>query len=154
AGIVTDQPHFRFYPDAYGEDGAFKASNELCDVCERPAVWLYTGEIYVAGEPPSVCARCMASGALAARLGRDAFALQDIVIDGADEELANEVLFATPGVASINAFEWPVVEGEPLVYVGAGDKAALKHNTRAQRAIIAAFAEIGGETGHPSHALV
>jgi uncharacterized protein len=151
---MSDQPRFRFYPNAYAEDGPFKRSVQRCDVCERKAVWLYAGEIYAEDEPPSVCARCLASGALAERLGPDSFALQDIVLEGADEELAAEILYATPSVASINPFEWPVLEGEPLAYIGIGDEAALKSNANAQRAIARAFADIGEESGHASHALV
>jgi len=151
---VSDQPHFRFYPNAYAEGGSFKRSDETCDVCERQAVWLYTGEIYLEDEPPSVCARCLASGALRQRLPDDSFVLQDVVLEGADEALTNEVLYATPNVASINPFEWPVSDGEPLSYVGVGDDPSIKRNAKAQRAITEAFSDLGEEGGHPSHALV
>lgn len=117
-------------------------------------MWLYSGEIHLEGTPPSVCARCLASGALRRRLAADSFVLQDIVLDGADEELAAEILYATPNVAAINPFEWRVREGEPLAYVGVGDEASLKHNANAQRAIGRAFVDIGEKTGHASHALV
>ena len=151
---MSQQPPFRFYPNAYAEGGPFKRSDQPCDLCERKAVWLYAGEIYLEDEPPSVCARCLASGALAKRLPPDSFVLQDIVLEGADKELATEILYATPNVASINPFEWPVLDGEPLAYVGIGDDASLKRNANAQRAIARAFADIGEETGHASHALV
>ncbi|MFZ2032032.1 MAG: CbrC family protein [Vitreimonas sp.] len=151
---MSDQPHFRFYPNAYAEGGPFKRSDETCDVCERQTVWLYTGEIYLEDEPPSVCARCLASGALRQRLPSDSFVLQDVVLEGADEALTNEVLYATPNVASINPFEWPVLDGEPLAYSGIGDDVALKRNAAAQRAIAQAFADLGEENGHPSQALV
>jgi len=150
---VSDQPHFRFYPNAYAEGGPFKRSQQACDVCGRQAGWLYTGGIYMEGEPPSVCALCMASGALRKHMPADAYLLQDIVLEGADEDLANEVLLATPGVASLNPFAWPVIDAEPLAYIGVGDEAALKANASAQRAIVEAFAE-RGEAGHPSHTLV
>jgi uncharacterized protein CbrC (UPF0167 family) len=151
---LSDQPVFRFYPNAYEDGGPFKPSAETCDICEREAVWLYTGEIYCEGEPPSVCARCMASGAVRQRLPPASYTLQDITLEDADEDLTNEVLLATPGVASINPFNWPVIDGEPLAFVGAGDDASLKRNAAAQRAIAEAFAELGEESGHPSHALV
>ena len=150
---MSDQPYFRFYPNAYAEGGSFKRSQQACDVCARAAVWLYTGAIYMQGEPPRVCARCMASGALRERLSGDAFVLQDIVLEGADEAMANEILQATPSVASLNPFAWPVSAGEPLAYIGVGDEEALKRNAKAQRAIAEAFAAFG-EDGHPSHALV
>jgi uncharacterized protein len=151
---LSDQPVFRFYPNAYEEGGPFKRSDEMCDICERQAVWLYTGEIYLDAEPPKVCARCMASGALRQRLPADSYTLQDIALEDADEEFASEVLLATPGVASINPFDWPVIDGQPLAFISPGDDASLKRNSAAQRAIAEAFAELGEEDGHPSHALV
>jgi len=151
---VTDQPHFRFYPNAYADGDAFERSDQTCDVCEREAVWRYTGEIYMEGEPPMVCARCMASGALRERLPADSYVMQDIVLEGADDDLADEILLATPSVVSINPFEWPVIDGEPLAYIGVGDVASLKGNAKAHRAIAEAFADLGEEGGHPSHALV
>ena len=151
---MSDEPPFRFYPNAYAEGGPFKRSDEPCDLCERKGVWLYAGEIYLEDEPPNVCASCLASGALARRLPQDSFVLQDIVLEGADEALAAEILCATPNVASINPFEWPVLDGEPLAYIGIGDEASLKRNANAQRAIARAFADIGEEKGDASHALV
>lgn len=151
---MSDQPYFRFYPNAYADGDAFEHSDERCDICARAAVWRYTGEIYMEGDPPSVCARCMASGALRERLPADSYVLQDIVLEGADDDLADEILLATPSVASINPFEWPVIDGEPLAYIGVGDAASLKGNTKAQRAIAEAFTDLGEDSGHPSHALV
>ncbi len=117
-------------------------------------MWRYIGEIYMEDEPPIVCARCMASGALRARLPAESYVLQDIVLEGANEELANEVLLATPSVASINPFAWPVIDGEPLAYVGIGDDVSLKNDAAAQRAIARAFADLGEAAGHSSRALV
>ncbi|MES1200728.1 MAG: CbrC family protein [Pseudomonadota bacterium] len=152
---MTDQPHFRFYPNAYAdEEGAFEASEETCDVCSRKAVWLYTGEIYAEGEPPSVCARCISDGSLRKRLPRDSYTMQDIMLEDAEPDLADEVLYATPSVASLNPFEWPVRNGKPLAFMGAGDSPSLKGNAAARAAIKHAFEEAGDDDGHPSHTLV
>jgi uncharacterized protein CbrC (UPF0167 family) len=148
---VSDQPHFRFYPNAYAEGGPFKRSLEICDICDRAAVWLYTGEIYAEDDAPEVCARCIANGALGARLPQDGFAMQDIVLEDVDAELAAEVLYRTPGVASINRFDWPVRDGWPLAYLGVGDEAGLGADASVRAAILAAS---GGEQVHGSHALV
>ena len=67
-------------------------------------------------------------------------------------ELAAEVLYRTPGVASFNPFDWPVRGGgEPLAYVGVGDDAALRRDP----SVIAAIAEAAdGEDVLGSCALV
>lgn len=147
---MSEQPFFRFYPKAYA-DGVFEPSSEMCDVCDRKAVWLYTGNIYTENEPPNVCARCIADGSLGRKLKPDAFVLQDVVLEGADPALADEILQATPGVACINPFDWPVIEGKPLAFVGQGDDAALKNDPAIRAAICEAF---DGEDAHGSHALV
>ena len=152
---MTDQPHFRFCPNAYAdEEGAFETSEEICDVCARKAVWLYTGEIYTDGEPPNVCARCIADGSLRKRLPRDSYMLQDIMLEDADPTMTDEILYATPSVASLNTFEWPARNGAPLAFMGAGDSPVLKGNVAAKKAIEQAFKDAGDDDGHPSHTLV
>ena len=151
---MGDQPFFRFYPNAYAEGGPFKRSQELCDICDREAVWLYTGGIFMEGEEPSVCARCMADGSLRRKLPKESFTLQDIALGGVGQALADEILTATPEVSCFNTFDWPAIDGVPLAYLGVGDDAALKGDRGAYAAIKAAFEEMGEEDGHPSHALV
>lgn len=148
---MSDQPLFRFYPNAYSEGGPFKRSDASCDICQREAVWLYTGGIYMEGESPEVCARCIADGSLRRKLPPDSFTLQDAILEEADGEYADEILYATPGVASINPFEWPAIDGVPLAYLGAGDEKALRSDLAVRAAIKAAFE---GEDAHGSHALV
>jgi uncharacterized protein CbrC (UPF0167 family) len=148
---VSDQPHFRFYPNAYAEGGPFKRSLERCEICDRPAVWLYSGEIYAEDDAPPVCARCIASGALRTHMPKDGFVMQDIVIEDVEAELAAEILYRTPGVASINCFGWPVRDGQPLAYLGVGDEAGLRADASVRAAILEAS---GGEETHGSHALM
>jgi uncharacterized protein CbrC (UPF0167 family) len=132
--MTSDKPLFRFHPGAY-ERGAFVASDEPCDVCERPSVWLYTGTVYAEGEERSVCARCIAKGALAGALEGD-YQLHDADFDDdVDEALADEVMQRTPGFETFNAFTWPVLNGKPLVYVGHGDEEATWKNPDAAAAI-------------------
>ena len=113
--MSDDKPFFRFHPGAY-ERGSFVASDKACDVCERPSIWLYEGIVYVAGDAPAVCARCIADGRLAAFLD-GAFSLHDADFqDDVDEALAEEVMQRTPGFSTFNAFGWPVLDGKPLAF--------------------------------------
>jgi uncharacterized protein CbrC (UPF0167 family) len=132
--MSDDKPHFRFHPDAYAR-GTFRSSDQACDVCARPSVWLYDGSVYVAGEQPAVCARCIASGRLSAFLDRR-FGLHDSDLqDEVDEALEREVMQRTPGFSTFNAFTWPVLDGKPMVYVGHGDEDETWENPAAAAAI-------------------
>ena len=123
----NDKPVFRFHPGAYEKDRAFELSDDLCTVCERPIVWRYTGQIYTAKlEPDAVCARCVASGALLDWLECPTLQLHDAVLqDRVSPELGEEVFGRTPGFATFNAFTWPVVDGQPLAFIGYGDEAEV-----------------------------
>jgi len=117
-------------------------------------VWKYTGGIY-ATEHPVVCSRCIANGELGRFLGDEHFALQDVEISGAEPGLEKEVLQRTPGVASYNPFEWPVLDAKPLAFLGYGEDQDLLDIVAVRSAIEAAFAEIGREFDGPaSYALV
>jgi uncharacterized protein CbrC (UPF0167 family) len=132
--MPDDKPFFRFHPGAY-ECGAFVASDKPCDVCGRPSVWLYDGSVYVAGDPPDVCARCIADGKLSAFCkGRHVMHDADFA-EHADDALGEEVMQRTPGFSTFNAFEWPVLDGQPMVYVGHGDEPGTWKNAAAAEAI-------------------
>jgi uncharacterized protein len=149
-----DQPYFRFNPRAYEEGRSFERSHEVCDVCSSPCVWKYTGGIY-AIEEPIVCARCIANGELGKFFGDKHFSLQDIEMSGAEPSLEKEVLQRTPGVACYNPFDWPVLDGKPLAFVGYGEDKDLLDIAAVRSAIEAAFGEIGRKFDGPtSYALV
>ena len=148
-----DKPHFRFNPVAYRH--AFEASEESCGVCARACVWKYVGGIYMAGDRPTLCARCLADGRLAAFLGDRHFQLHDVFLDDADPALEDEVLRRTPGVSCFNPFVWPVLDGKPLAFVGYGEDEALIAVPEVQAAIGEAFEELGWTFDGPSpYALV
>lgn len=138
--MSDDKPFFRFHPGAY-ERGAFVQSSEPCGVCGRPSVWLYAGIVYSSVGKPSVCARCIADGSLSAHLDGD-YSLHDADLeDEVDADLESEVMQRTPGFATFNGFEWPVLDGKPLVFVGHGDEDATWENEEAAEAIRRLFEE-------------
>ena len=147
-------PCFRFNPGAYAEGRSFERSSDVCEVCSRPCGWKYTGGVY-APEDPVVCARCIASGELGKFLGDVHFSLHDIAMSGAEPDLEKEVLQRTPGVASCNPFDWPVLDAKPLAFVGYGEHEDLLDIVAVRSAIEAAFGEIGQRFDGPtSYALV
>ncbi len=152
--MPDEKPFFRFHPGAY-ERGSFAPSDDPCDVCSRPAGWLYTGIIYVAGDKPAVCARCIADGKLAAHLG-GRFSLHDADFDGdPDAALADEVMQRTPGFSTFNAFMWPVRKGKPLAYAGHADEDATWSDPSAVKAIRKLYADEGEPLeGRTPYALV
>lgn len=147
--MSIDQPHFRFNPNAYRYEHAFKASDDRCDVCAQPCGWKYTGNIYALTSPVA-CARCIANGALGAFLGGGRFALHDIEIEGAEAALETELLQRTPGVACFNPFEWPVLDGRPLAFVGYGPDEGVIDTPDAQAAIATAYADMGWDDVKPN----
>jgi uncharacterized protein CbrC (UPF0167 family) len=132
--MSSDKPFFRFHPGAYAR-GSFIASRAPCDVCERPSVWLYDGAIYIGGDKPAVCARCVSDGKLTAFLDGK-HSMHDADFNGqVDDDLADEVMQQTPGFSTFNAFEWPVLNGKPMVYVGHGDEDEIWDDPAAAAAI-------------------
>ena len=153
--MSDDKPYFRFNPVAYDVKGSFERSSDACDVCSRSCVWKYIGGVYVQMDSPVVCARCIASGELGRFLGDKRFSLHDADISDAKPSLRNEVLQLTPGFATYNAFDWPVLDAKPLAFVGYGEDETLLENAAVRSAIEAAFAEIGWKFDGPtSYALV
>ena len=151
---MTDQPFFRFFPSAYAEGGPFEASDVACELCEKPAVWLFTGVIYQeSDEDLNVCARCIASGAL--RESAPEYGLHDMDFEAEIETaLAEEINQRTPGFATWNAFVWPVRDTMPLVFMGYGSDKDLRQEPQAVAAIEALFADFDAADSDPSHALV
>lgn len=145
----SDAPFFRFNPDAYLPGRAFESSDAPCDVCSRPCTWRYTGGIY-ARVSPIVCARCIADGRAARHLSDPHAGFHDSHVEGAIPELKEELLRRTPGVACFNPFDWPVLDGKPLAFLGYGEDEALISSPDARSAIEAAFEEIGWEFEGPS----
>lgn len=150
---MTDQPFFRFYPNAYAEGGPFEKSDEECGVCARPAGWLFTGVIYhESDDDPNVCARCIAEGGLSKVA--PGYTLHDMQFaDAPDAAMAEEIEQRTPGFATWNAFEWPVREGKPLAFMGYGSDPSLR-TAEALAAIAEVFADFSLEDADPSHALL
>lgn len=149
-----DKPFFRFHPGAY--DRAFERSDAPCAVCGMPCVWKYTGSIYLQKKPEPVCARCISSGRLRDLPGAQDYQLHDTVVAGASADLVAEVVQRTPGLDTYNPFDWPVLAGEPLAFIGHGDDPAIWNDPEVQAAIRVMFAEAGWDDadGPSPYALV
>ena len=139
----NNKPHFRFYPGAYRRTGPFSEDVSTCDVCNRANARLYSGVIYsAADERPSVCACCIADGRLEEYFGDTPFEMHDAELLNTTADIAAELLRRTPGVASFNAFEWPVLDGMPLAFIGYGNEKEVWSNPKAVSAMRAAWRSI------------
>lgn len=151
--MSSDQPHFRFNPNAYVGGLSFEPSNDICEACSRPRVWKYAHNIYAARKP-GVCARCISEGRLHSLLGDSAFLLHDAHIEDAEPALLSEVLHRTPGFATFNPFKWPVFDGKPLAFMGYGENADLFAMPSVRTAIREAFDAFGWDCEPSPYALV
>ena len=148
-----EQPHFRFNPRAYEPGRAFEASDRICGNCARPCVWEHTAGVY-ARKPTILCARCIAAGSLETVLGGRYSFHDGEVEEGCDPALEVELLERTPGVACFNPFEWPVIDGVPLAFLGYGEDEALLGIPAVEAAMAAAFDELGWDAGPSPYALI
>ena len=149
--MTDDQPHFRFHPGAYLPRGSFEVSTDVCEVCARPCTWKYTGCVYIAGDDPLVCARCIADGRLAEAFFQDGHcSLHDINLTGADPALEDELLHRTPQVSSFNPYPWPVLDGTPLAFVGYGEDEDLIRLPEVRQAIDEEFKSVGWKFEGPT----
>jgi hypothetical protein len=83
--------------------------------------------------------------------GETHFAFHDAQVEGVDPALAEEVLQATPGFATYNPIDWPVIDGMPLAYIGHGDEAVVRADPQVVAAIARAELEAFGDaSGSPS----
>ena len=150
------QPYFRFYPGAYA-DGAFEQTGETCEVCGTANAWMYQGAVY--GLPPAsdtrFCATCMKTGLVYGYLGESkenwiGFHEWSFTADDVDDAMSDELLYHSPSPASWNPHGWPVVNREPLVYLGRGDDKAFRNNADVMSAVREEQQSIWpGETSDP-----
>lgn len=133
------KPAFRFFPTAYDIDGVFEATNDACEVCKQPSGYRYTGEVYAEGSAPEVCASCIHSGKLAAAMDDKDMQLVEAELAGVDADTAREVLQRTPGFSTFNGFDWPVIDGKPLAFLGYGDSGPVTGDAAATASIEAAW---------------
>ena len=115
---MSEAPHFRFNPNAY-ENSCLEESDDACGVCGRACGWRYVGNIYMVGDPPIVCARCIAEGGLGRKYSCGFHDME--FSEEPDAALVEEIEVRTPGFATYNPFTWPVRDGMPMAFVGYGD---------------------------------
>lgn len=151
---MTDQPFFRFHPDAY-DHGVFEESDETCSACGKACIWKYNQHIYaLPPDPDAICARCIADGNAAKAVPEGDYGLHDCEFDeDPSEALVIEVEQRTPGFATYNPFVWPVRNGVPLAFLGFGADDNLAGNLGVKAAVAALATEMGGEVA-PSDALI
>ncbi|WP_081790755.1 CbrC family protein [Deinococcus phoenicis] len=112
---------FPYYADPLA-DGCFKQEAITCEVCEQRREWAYTGGLYAANEPDSLCPWCVADGSAAARFEGT---FQDVYFsETASTESRSAVLERTPRVVLWNPVHWPDHCGECCTYLGTLDPSA------------------------------
>lgn len=60
----------------------------------------------------------------------------------------------TPGVACFNPFDWPVLDGKPLAFLGYGDEPGLSDQPDVRAAVAREFAVHGVEAEASPYALI
>lgn len=150
----VDQPHFRFVPRAYEDNLCFLPSQEACDICGKPCIWTYAGNVYAVNDPASLCARCIADGSLTRHFGNETFGFHDNEVD-ADPAYWEEINHRTPGIPTWNPIKWPVIGGMPLAYVASGESKRFPTGSMVDKAVTDAWSEIGWDTpGDPGYVLL
>ena len=147
-----DQPHFRFNPRAYEPGRAFEASDRICGHCARPCVWEHVAGYYALNRV-TLCARCIAAGGLGEVLGGH-YSFHDCEVADCDPVLEAELMERTPGIACFNPFEWPVIDGVPLAFVGYGEEESLLAIPAGHAAMAAAFEDFGWDVGPSPYAMI
>ena len=130
---------FRFHPNAFTNENVFEPLEVKCEVCGKCSKWRYKGPVY-GKKISNVCPECIGNGKFCTVA--DAV-LHDIDLEKVDPEVAEEILTRTPGVACFNPYQWPVIDGLPLAFIGYGDEPTFVSCIEAQKAIKAAFSFYG-----------
>ncbi len=148
AATEDRKPFFRFHPFAYDLQ-ALTASTAPCEICQRPCIWRHNVPIYSRTEYDNVCASCIANGRL---LQVDpTMQLHDISVTNCDPALERELMTRTPGVASFNPFDWPVIGRMPLAFFGEGNSPRFRGDKVVLAAIGRDWKAMDGEGQAPLH---
>lgn len=108
-----DLPQFKYHPDPL-KTGSVVESEEICECCNKPRGYVYSGSMYTRNRPNSICPWCISNGD-AHRMFQIEFAsLMPAVIDPkkpveiqCSSEAFDELLHKTPGFSSYQEIEWP-----------------------------------------------
>ncbi len=104
-GRTVELPSFQYHPDPIAT-GAIKASDEVCECCDKPRGYIYTSTIYAEEEIEFICPWCISDGSAANKydgLFSDNYPLQE---SGVSQEAISEVCERTPGYNSWQQEEW------------------------------------------------
>ncbi len=117
-------PSFQYHPDPIAT-GAIKASDEVCECCDKPRGYIYTSTIYAEEEIEFICPWCISDGSAANKydgLFSDNYPLQE---SGVSQEAISEVCERTPGYNSWQQEEWQSHCGDACEFHGDAEKAEL-----------------------------
>ena len=132
-------PHFPLYPNAYRLQ-MFEEVAGVCDVCETPRHYRYTGLFYSQEEVGYICPWCVANGAAAAKFsGRfnDEMGIEGTEFGAENADGAVSVTWTisdadislvsrhTPAYQTWQQGKWLVCCGKPCVFVDYADSAML-----------------------------
>ncbi len=106
-------PKFRYHP-APLKTGSIIESDEICECCNKPMGYVYSGSMYTRNRPESICPWCIANGNAHRKYEIEFASLMPDVIDPnnpveieCSEEAFDELLHKTPGFSSYQEIEWP-----------------------------------------------
>lgn len=134
-----DLPHFLLHPNAYRLN-LFAAEAGVCEVCEQPRDYKYTGVFYSQDEVDYICPWCVADGSAAAKYSgqfNDAMGIEgtEFGAEDADGEVKvtwtlseadiKQVCQHTPAYSSWQQGQWLVCCGKPCAFIAYADSAML-----------------------------
>ena len=147
-------PTFRYHPDPVGT-GSAAPSDEVCELCSRPAGFTYTGGSILGRQVDVLCLRCIADGSAAVSLARPDGPAEftDVgwgVPDDAPARVLEEVSQRTPGFVGWQAEHWMYHCADAASYlgpVGWDDIAALPDAIESLRGDLSAIGVGDAEAG-------
>lgn len=144
---MADPLTFRYHPDPEATGSAVR-SDEVCDVCDRPAGHRYAGPVF--GRRPEVlCLRCIADGRAAISLGlpdgtRAKFT--DVgwgVPEDVSQAVLEEISQRTPGFVGWQAEHWLYHCADAAAFLGRVGWEDVRHLPDALTSLRTDLAQLG-----------
>ncbi|HZX07267.1 CbrC family protein [Kribbella sp.] len=149
---MADAPTFRYHPDPVGTESAVR-SDEVCDVCGRPAGLRYAGPRLIFGRQPEVlCLRCIADGAAAVSLGSPDGSRAEFtdvgwgVPDDVPQAVLEEISQRTPGFIGWQQEHWLYHCADAAAFLGRVSWDDVRHLPDALASLRADLAQLSVDT--------